>query len=77
MNNLYSIPKITDNPEIHIEFMCYNLLISIDNQVLNLSFKPMKEQLVGGSFGYYCNGRFRSNKWIDEHKTDVLGLIEN
>lgn len=71
MNNLY----IKQDLSRHIEFMCFNLLISTDNQVFNLSLKPMNEMLVGGSFGYYCNGRFRSNKWIKENRVNVLGLI--
>ena len=50
--------KIKENPELYIKWMCYNLLITIDNQVFNLSFERMKEQLIGGSFCFFCNFNF-------------------
>ena len=73
------IPKseIINNPEIYFKFMCYNLLITIDNQVFNLSFEPMKEQLIGGSYCFFCNGKYRTKKYIRENSIDVLGRIEN
>lgn len=35
------ITKITD-PETEIKFICYDIFITIDNQVFNLDFKPKK-----------------------------------
>ena len=67
--------EIFNNPEKYIKWMCYNLLISIDNQVFNLSSQRMKEQLVGGSYCFYCNGKYRTKKWIRKHCTNVLGRI--
>lgn len=37
--------KIKENPEKYIKWMCYDIFISVDNQVFNISFKPLKEQL--------------------------------
>lgn len=68
---------ITNNPENHFKFMCYNLLITTDNQVFNLSFEPMKERLIGGSYCYYCNGKYRTRKYIRENCVNVLGRIEH
>jgi len=64
-------------PEIYIKFMCFNILISIDNQVFNLSLKKLKEQLIGGSYCYYCNGKYRTKKWIRENCINVLSFIYN
>ena len=75
MNNLLPIDYINENLETAIKFMCYNLLITTDNQVFNLSLKPMREKLVGGSYCYYCNGKYRTKKWIRENCTNVLGLV--
>lgn len=43
------IDKDTIKTESHkyIKYMCYDILISTDNQVFNLSFKSLKEQLRG------------------------------
>lgn len=75
MNNLLTEKQITENPEKYFKFMCYNLRIPTDNQVFNLSFKPMKEQLIGGSYCYFCNGKYRTKKWIRNNCIKVLGLI--
>ena len=55
--------------------MCYDILISIDNQVFTLKGRKLKEQLIGGSYCYYCNGKYRTKKWIRENCVNVLGLI--
>jgi len=67
--------QITENPKLYFKYMCYNLLITIDNQVFNLSFQKMKEQLIGGSYCYYCNGRYRTKKWIRKNCINILGTI--
>jgi hypothetical protein len=58
MNDL-NTNEIIPHPEKYIKWMCYNIFISIDNKVFNLSFKPLKEQLIGGSYCYYVDGRYR------------------
>lgn len=70
-----SIDKITQYPEKYIKWMCYDIFISIDNQVFNLSLKPLKEQLIAGSYCYFCNGKYRTKKWIRENCINVLGFI--
>ena len=75
INNLIPKNKIIANPEKYIKWMCYNSLISIDSQVFKLSLKLMKEQLIGGSYCYYCNGKYRTKKWIRENCVEVLGFI--
>ena len=75
--NKINTNKIQANPEIFIKWMCYNLLISIDNQVFNLLLNPMNEKLIGGSYCYYCNGRYRTRKYIRENCVDVLGFFYN
>jgi hypothetical protein len=57
--------------------MCYNIFISIDNQVFNLSLKPLKEQLIGGSYCYFVDNKYRTKKWIRENCVNVLGFIFN
>ena len=69
--------QIFNSPELYFKWICYNLLITIDNQVFNLSFVKMKEQLIGGSYCFYCNGKYRTKKWIKENCSNVLGRIEN
>ncbi|MFW5847435.1 MAG: hypothetical protein ACOCVF_00755 [bacterium] len=56
--------------------MCYDILISIDNQVFNLSMKQLKEQLIGGSYCYFCHGKYRTKKWIRKNCVNVLGLVK-
>jgi hypothetical protein len=68
--------QIKENPELYIKWMCHNLLITIDNQVFNLSFERMKEQLIGGSYCFYCNGKYRTKKWLRKSCVNVLGRIE-
>ena len=70
-----TIEEIFDNPEKNIKCMCYNLLISVDSQVFNLSSQPMRERLIGGSYCYYCNGRYRTKSWIRCNSSIVLGMV--
>ena len=74
---LLSKETIIQNPEKYIKWMCYDIFISIYNQVFNLSFKPLKEQLIGGSYCFYCNGKYRTKKWIRSNCVIVLGNIFN
>lgn len=76
MNKLLTEKQIKENPEKYFKFMCYNLIITTDNQVFNLQFKKLKEQLIGGSYCFYCNGKYRTKKWIRENCVNVLGKIE-
>lgn len=66
-----------NNPEKYIKWMCYNIFISIDNKVFNLSFKLLKEQLIGSSYCYYVNGKYRTKTWIRNNCINVLGFIYN
>lgn len=74
---MIDINTIKNEPEKYIKWMCFNIFISIDNQVFNLSFKPMKEQLIGGSYCYYVNGRYRTKAWIRKNCINILGFIYN
>jgi hypothetical protein len=65
------------HPEKYIKWMCYNIFISVDNKVFNLSFQLLKEQLIGGSYCYYVNGKYRTKKWIRNNCVNVLGFIYN
>lgn len=76
MNKL-SIKQVKENPEKHIKWMCYNIFITTDNQVINQQFKLLKEQLIGGSYCFFCNGKYRTQKWINQNCVNVLGRIEN
>lgn len=69
--------QIKLNPDKYIKFMCHDILISTDNQVFDLSFKERKEQLIGGSYCFYVNGRYRTKKWIRQNCVNVLGYICN
>ena len=75
MNKLLTEEQIFNNPEKYIGWMCYNIYITIDNQVFSLSGVKLKEQLIGGSYCYYCNGRYRTKKWMRENCANVLGRI--
>ena len=75
--NKLSINKIKTSPETTIKWMCYNIFITIDNQVVNQQFNLLTEQLIGGSYCYYCNGKYRTKKWIRKNCVNVLGLIFN
>ena len=75
MNNLSTIDQINEAPERFIKFLCYDIYITTDNQVFNLSMKPLKEQLIGGSYCFWCNGKYRTKKWIRENCTNIFGRI--
>jgi len=72
---LLSEKQVIENPELYFKFMCFDVLITIDNQVFNLSFKKLKEQLIGGSYCFYCNGKYRTKKYIRENCVNVLGRV--
>lgn len=76
MSNLLTKEQIFNNPEVYIKFMCYDIYITIDNQVFNLKMNKLKEQLIGGSYCFYCNKKYRTKKWIRENCSNVLGRIE-
>lgn len=59
-----------------IKWMCHDVFITKDNQVVNLSFDPIRERMVGGSYGYTVNGKFKSKSWIRKNCVNVLGCIE-
>ena len=77
MNKLLTKTQITENLDTTIKWMCYNLYITTDNQVFNLSFDKMKEQLIGGSYCFYCNERYRTKTWINKNCVNVLGIVTN
>jgi hypothetical protein len=57
-----------------IKWLCDDIYIT-DRQILNLDFKPKKELLNGGSYGYSIRGKFKSNKWIEENKVSIKNYI--
>lgn len=56
---------------------CYDVVITSDGKVYDKNLKPKKEMLVGGSYGYIVDGKFRTKKWIRNNCTNVLGFIYN
>ena len=70
-----SFTYISD-PLTQIKWMCHDVFITKDNQVVNLSFKLVKERVVGGSYGYTVNGKFHSKRWIRNNCVNVLGRVE-
>lgn len=66
---------INQNILSKVKYLCYDVYITIDNQVFSLDFNPRKETLNGGSYGYYVHGKFRSNKWIADNRTNVEEFI--
>jgi hypothetical protein len=72
---MLSTYQIKSSPEKFIGWMCYDAFITLDNQVVDLSFNPRKERLIGGSYCFYVNGKYRTRKWIRENCVKVLGLI--
>jgi hypothetical protein len=75
MTKLLTKEQVFQNPESCIKYLCFYIYITIDNQVFSLSMNKLKEQLIGGSYSYYCNGRYRTKKWIRANCINVLGLI--
>ena len=68
--------NIITSPETQIKWMCYNIFITTDKRVINQKFNLLKEQLIGGSYCYFVNGKYRTKKWINKNSINVLGLIE-
>jgi len=58
-----------------IKIMCFDIYLTVDNKAFNLSFKPLKMQLRGGSYQYFCNGKYRTIKWIEENGVDIHNEI--
>jgi hypothetical protein len=75
MNKLLTKEEIFKNPEIYVKWLCYDIYITIDNQVFSISKRKLKEQLIGGSYCYFCNGKYRTKKWIRVNCTNVLGKV--
>ena len=75
MDKLLTKEQIFNNPEKHIKFLCFDIYITIDNQVFSLKRKKLKEQLIGGSYCYFCNGKYRTKTWIRENYINVLGRV--
>lgn len=68
--------NIITSPETQIKWMCYNIFITTDKRVVNQKFNLLKEQLIGGSYCYFVNGKYRTKKWINKNSINVLGFIE-
>lgn len=75
MNKKLSLEQINKEPEKYIGWICYDSFITINNQVLNMSFEFKKEVLRGNSYCYFINGAYRTKKWIRENCVKVLGYI--
>jgi len=75
MGKLLTKQEIFDNPENTIKFICFDIYITIDNQVFNLKRRRLKEQLIGGSYCYFCNGKYRTKKWIRNNCVNVFGMV--
>jgi hypothetical protein len=46
MSKLLTKEEIFKNPEISIKWLCYDVYITIDNQVFSLLKRKLKEQLI-------------------------------
>ena len=77
MSKLLTKQEIFDNPENTIKFLCFDIYITTDNQVFSLLKRKLKEQLIGGSYCYFCNKKYRTKKWIRNNCVNVLGKITN
>lgn len=75
MNKLLTKEQIFSNSEIYIKWLCYDIYITTDNQVFNLKEHKLKEQLIGGSYCYFCNGKYRTKTWIRKNCINVLGKV--
>ena len=64
------------SPRTQIKWMCRDIFITIDKVVINQDFNVLSEKLCNSSFGYKCDGKFRTKKWINENSFNVLGLID-
>lgn len=77
MNKLLTREEIFNNPETTIKFLCFDIYITIDNQVFSLLKRKLKEQLIGGSYCYFCNGKYRTKNWIRKNCVNILGFVTN
>lgn len=75
MNKLLTKEQIFSNSEKYIKWMCYDIYITIDNQVFSLLGTKLKEQLIGGSYCFYCNGKYRTKSWIRKNCSNVLDRV--
>lgn len=75
MNKILTKTEIFKNPEAYAKWLCYDVYITIDNQVFSLSKRKLKEQLIGSSYCYFCNGKYRTKKWIRANCVNVLGKV--
>lgn len=75
MNKLLTKEEIFNNPETYIKFLCFDIYVTTDNQVFNLLKRKLKEQLIGGSYCYFCNGKYQTKKWIRENCVNVVGKV--
>lgn len=76
MNKLISLEKIKEHPEKYVKWLCYDIYITTDLQVISLSFNKRFEKIKEGSYFYFCNGQYRTKgitigKHFNSHiKTD-------
>ena len=77
MDKKLTLGHINKHPEKYISWMCYDFFITIDNQVINMSFELKNEVLRCNSYCYFINGAYRTKKWIRNNCIKVLGLIFN
>lgn len=56
--------------------MCFDIFITTDKRVVNQDFDVLSEKLCNTTFGYKCNGKFRSKKYINDNCINVLGYVE-
>jgi hypothetical protein len=75
MNKLLTKEQIFQDTEETIKFLCFDIYITTDNQVFSLKRKKLKEQLIGGSYCYFCNGKYRTRTWIRKNCVNVLGRV--
>lgn len=64
------------DPLTEIKWICYNIYITIDKRVINQDFNLLREQLIGGSYCYRCDGKYRTKSWINRNCVEVLGHVE-
>jgi hypothetical protein len=77
MSKLLTKEEIFNNPKETIKFLCFDIYITTDNQVFSLKRRKLREQLIGGSYCYFCNGKYRTKTWIRKNCVHVLGVVTN
>lgn len=77
MSKLLTKEQVFQNTEETINFLCFDVYITVDNQFFSLSKRKLKEQLIGGSFCYFCNGKYRTKTWIEKNRVNVFGFVTN